>query len=258
MSFCAGSKNRASSYDHRTLLGQARRSVRFGGLRERRCHRPIIFPRNLTIELEEHERLLSACDEVDKDGNLSRGHLKLILIGLHELGSRRAELHQIRVSDINLEAGHVKIWEAKRKVRVQSETPITEMLRKAIEHHRIMERPSECLVFGEHVDLKRSWNTAKRLAKVRTELNLNDYRHTAISNAHEAGATKTDIQLWYGHSTKSKITESVYINPRPDYVRAEMLKIDEYMRRKRDALDEKRKDGAKESGDDILTSDTLE
>ncbi|MGE3467676.1 MAG: hypothetical protein AB7J13_12165, partial [Pyrinomonadaceae bacterium] len=75
---------------------------------------------------------------------------------------------------------------------------------------------------------------------------------------HEAGATKTDIQLWYGHSTKSKITESVYINPRPDYVRAEILKIDAYMQRKRDALEEKRKAKAKDVTDDILESDTLE
>lgn len=214
--------------------------------------------RKLTIELDEHERLLSVCDEADKDGNLIRGHLKLILIGLHELGCRRAELHQIRVSDIDLDAGHVKVWEAKRKVRVQRETPITETFRTAIRNYCIMEQPSKSLVFGEYLDLKRSWNTAKRLAKVRTQLNLNDYRHTAISNAHEAGATKTDIQLWYGHSTKSKITESVYINPRPDYVRAEILKIDAYMQRKRDALEEKRKATAKEVSDDILESDTLE
>ena len=45
---------------------------------------------------------------------------------------------------------------------------------------------------------------------------------------------------------------------RPDYVRVEIVKIDAYMQRKRDALEEKRKAKAKKVSDDMLGSDTLD
>lgn len=190
-------------------------------------------PRSKTIKADEHERLLKACDVVK--GGRDRSHLKLVLIGLHELGCRRVELHQILVRDIDLASGIVWVWEAKRKVRVQRQTPITDSLREAIEHYRIMDMPSDARVFGEYQDFG-SWETAKKLAGVDMDLNLNDYRHTALTNAHEAKVSSIDIKNWYGHSTKSKITDTVYINPRTDYIREEIAKVNEYMRQRRQSI----------------------
>lgn len=186
--------------------------------------------RDMTIGYAEFERLLAACD-VER-GHHDRKHLKLVLIGLWELGCRKEELQKILVRDINLDARIVMVWEAKRKMPKQRPCYISDRLFDALAEDNVMDNSGDSRVFGESKYYARSFQTAKKIAGIDNDFRLNDIRHCYITNAIQAGMDLVAVQKSVGHSAKSAMTLDVYTNLQPEYIREAHQKIEDYARRK--------------------------
>jgi integrase len=186
--------------------------------------------RDKTISYAEFERLLAACD-VER-GNHDRKHLKLVLIGLWELGCRKEELQKILVRDIDLDARIVMVWEAKRKMPKQRPCYISDRLLDALLENKVLDKPEDTRVFGESKYYARSFKTAKKIAGIDENFRLNDIRHCHITNKIQAGMDLVAVQKGVGHSAKSAMTLDVYTNLQPDYIKKAHQKFEEYSRQK--------------------------
>lgn len=184
--------------------------------------------RDMTISYAEFERLLAACD-VER-GHHDRKHLKLVLIGLWELGCRKEELQKILIKDIDLDSRIVMVWEAKRKMPKQRPCYISDRLFDAIGKFGVMDNSDDERAFGESKYYARSFQTAKKIAGIDDDFRLNDIRHCHITNCIQAGMDLVAIQKGVGHSAKSAMTLDVYTNLRPDYIRKAHKKIEDYSR----------------------------
>jgi integrase len=191
--------------------------------------------RDKTVTYAEFERLLAACDVVRS--NHDRKHLKIVLLGLWELGCRTEELQKILVKDINLNAQICAVWDGKRKKPRQRICYISERLRDALLKMGVMDMPEEARVFGEEKYYARSFNTAKKIAGIDGDFRLNDIRHCHITNKMEAGMDLVAVQKGVGHSAKSAMTLDIYTNLRPDYIKESHQKVEEYSRRQRSGIE---------------------
>lgn len=185
--------------------------------------------RDLTISYVEFERLLAACDE--ERSNHDRKHIKIVLMGLFELGCRVEELQKIQVKDIDLDTRIVKIWEGKKKIKKQRLVYIPDRLYVALQENGVMDMPEDARAFGETRYYSRSFATAKKIAGINSKFRLNDIRHTAITNRIEAGMDLVAIQKQVGHSAKSAMTVDTYTNLRPEYIVESSQKVEQYSRK---------------------------
>lgn len=187
--------------------------------------------RDKTISFIEFERLLAACD-VEKS-NHKRESLKLVLLGLFELGCRKEELQKILVKDIDLENRIVFIWDGKKKMPKQRMVGITPRLYSALMENSLTDKPSDSRAFGNEKYYARSFATAKRIAKIDEDFRLNDIRHCNITNRINAGMSLADVQKQVGHSPKSAMTLDVYHNPRAEQIREANQKLEDYSQTQR-------------------------
>lgn len=190
--------------------------------------------RDKTITFTDFERLLAACD-VERS-NHNRKHLKLVLIGLWELGCRKEELQKILIKDIDLDSRIVMVWEAKRKNPKQRACYISNRLLNAILENGIMTKSENERAFGEEKYYARSFTTAKKIAGIDEDFRLNDIRHCHITNKIQSGMDLVAVQKGVGHSAKSAMTLDVYTNLQPEYIREAHQKVEDYSLRQMEKL----------------------
>lgn len=189
--------------------------------------------RTATISFPEYDKLLRACDEELYGQN--RSHLKLILIGLWNLGCRYNELQKIRVRDIDLENRVVTVWTSKLKKPVQRLVPLLNELYDALVTEGIENKPHSKFVFGQY-DVKRSWKTVKRIAGIDKSFRLHDLRRCFVTNALQSEIAFEMVKKIVGHSQKSGITFDVYFGQRKEFVSVIGDKFNEFARKQREIL----------------------
>jgi integrase len=190
--------------------------------------------RNATISFAEYDRLLQACNE--KLYGQDRTHLKLILIGLWNLGCRYNELQKITVQDIDLENRVVTVWTSKLKKPVQRLAPLFDELYDALISCGIEDRSPNSYVFGQY-DVKRSWKTVKRLANIESSFRLHDIRRCFVTNAYQSEIPFEMVKKIVGHSHQSGITFDVYFGQRKEFVSIIGDKFNEFAKLQRDNVD---------------------
>jgi integrase len=182
--------------------------------------------RKTTINYVEFNRLLAACD-VERS-NHDRKPLKLVLLGLWNLGCRVSELQQILVSDLSEDLKTVKVWTGKRKQPEQRICYISAELRNALKEADILSLPPETKVFAK--PFTRTFSTAKKIAGINEDLRLNDLRHCFITNALNAGISLPIVQKQVGHTAKSAMTLDVYHNPQAEEMIESMQDYENFSR----------------------------
>jgi integrase len=190
--------------------------------------------RKTTISYEEFKQLVSACD-VERS-NHDRKSLKLVLLGLWNLGCRVSELQQILVSDLSEDLRSVKVWTGKRKKPEQRLCYITKELRDAFIENDVLSMSRDARVFGEEKYYARSFDTAKKIAGVSEDLRLNDLRHCFITNALNAGTPLQTVQKQVGHTAKSAMTLDTYHNPRAEAMIESMQDYEDFSRLQNEKL----------------------
>lgn len=144
--------------------------------------------RETILTAPEEIRLLEACS---RD---TRRHLKALVIAALDTGARQGELLKLRWSDIDFEDGVVKnVTSYKGKTVQHREVPLTARLRAALLDLKLKRgsasfrrsrktgiKPDDSLVFGISSNVKRSWEGARREAKLE-HVRFHDLRHTAAT-----------------------------------------------------------------------------
>ena len=201
-------------------------------------------PRERVVSVDEFEELVNACHV--KKGGRDRSHLASILVWLHETACRSGELKTIKVGDIDLEKGIVRIRQSKRKAGAKTkhrECGISPRLQEMIIESGLLEFDDNDLVIGKPLgmpntayDFKRAFGTACRLAKAERvknelngdcfdDLNIHDLRHTGITNMLERGVALPLVASMVGHEAESVMTLKVYTKFRQNFIAQEMLKM---------------------------------
>lgn len=181
---------------------------------------------------EEMQELLNACNVVK--GGRNRAHLASIIEWLHETACRSGELKTIRVGDIDLDKGIVRIRQSKRKTGSKTkyrECGITGRLKEMIIESGLLEFDDNDLVIGKPLgmpntgyDFKRSFATACRIAKI-DDLNIHDLRRTGITNMLEEEISLPLVASMVGHEAESVMTLKIYTRFRHKYIEQEMKKM---------------------------------
>lgn len=188
-------------------------------------------PRDRVASEAEMEELRKACFFVK--GGRDRKHLASIITWLHETACRSGELKTIRVADIDLDAGIVKIRQSKRKTGRQTKyrkCGISHKLQEMIIESNLLDFPADALVIAEPlgfvkaVDFKRAFATASRIAGIEN-LNIHDLRTTGITNMLEKEIPLPLVASMVGHEAESVMTLKVYTKFRQKFIAQEMLKM---------------------------------
>lgn len=201
-------------------------------------------PRERVVSDEEFEELVAACHVVK--GGRDRAHLATILVWLHETAARSGELKTIRVGDIDLDKGIVRIRQSKRKTGSKTkyrDCGISPRLQEMILESGLLEFDDNDLVIGKPqgmpntgYDFKRAFATACRIAKAERlkkelnadcfdDLNIHDLRHTGITNMLERGLALPLVASMVGHEAESVMTLKVYTKFRQKFIAQEVLKM---------------------------------
>ena len=201
-------------------------------------------PRERVVTDEEFQELIDACYVVK--GGRDRAHLATILIWLHETACRSGELKTIKVGDIDLDKGIVRIRQSKRKMGSKTkyrDCGISPRLQQMIVESGLLEFDDDDLVIGRPLgmpnnsyDFKRAFATACRIAKAERvakelngdcfdDLNIHDLRHTGITNMLERGLALPLVASMVGHESESVMTLKVYTKFRQKFIAQEMQKM---------------------------------
>jgi integrase len=149
--------------------------------------------RNRTLLKGEVGRLFEACE-----GDGRRAHMKTILLCLMDTGMRRNEAFRVTWKDVFFDEGYLVAVSYKGKQRMERPVPLSDRLIEAL---RVLKAESigdpNARVFGVK-DIKRSWATVKRLAKLEN-LKLHDLRHQAATNFIKSGVPLEETGKILGH-----------------------------------------------------------
>ncbi|MBM4128899.1 MAG: site-specific tyrosine recombinase XerD [Nitrospira sp.] len=179
------------------------------------------LPKSLTVS---EIRSLFEDASVDKPRHMTiRNSVMLEL--LYASGMRVSELISLKLEDVNLEAGFIKVLGKGSKERIVPVTVRTiEKLKRYINHHRtdvLKKRHSPYLFVtgrGRPMTRQRFWQTMKALARKRgIEFSPHTIRHSFATHLLEGGADLRSVQKMLGHSDIS--TTQIYTK-----VTAERLK----------------------------------
>lgn len=176
--------------------------------------------REETIDFVDFLKLLKACD-VPKRDRLHFEHLKLTLVGLHQLACRLSELQKIKVKDID---GRIMTVEEGKlhngKVATRS-AYISDFLMKYLEESGILSADKEEYVFGSSYP-KKSFKTAKEIAGTddgrEKSFWMKDLRRTGITHLVQSGMSLPSIQKQVGHRANSAMTLDIYTRLHRDFI----------------------------------------
>src|SRR5262245_1801220 len=180
-----------------------------------KCEEPIISKtaearRDRVLSVEEEERLLAACVE-------PRAHLRPLIICALDSAMRRGEMLQLRWAFVNLLQGVINLPAEITKTGRPRAVPITPRLRAELEALKEKANGDDgALVFGGITDVKRSFGTACRIAKI-ADLHFHDLRHTGTTRLIAAGVNPALAMKVTGHDQMS--TFQRYLNPQTSTLR---------------------------------------
>jgi integrase len=159
-------------------------------VRERRIKKPIVSV--------EHEDLLLS---------VAMPHMKALIMAAIDTGMRRGELFKQVWEDVDLERGILFVTRSKTAEGDSREIPLTSRLIALLsERRKQMEHPTgPVFTFqGRQVgDLKRSWETAQRDAKLSIRYRFHDLRHTFATRLMEAGVVQDIRMALMGHEPRT-------------------------------------------------------
>jgi integrase len=163
--------------------------------------------RDRILSFTEETRLLTACSE-------ARSHLRPLILTALDTGCRFGELIKLRWRDIDMYSEIISILAFNTKTaesRLVAMTPrVKEELIKLVE---TSSGKSDALVFGIDKGIRRSWNTACRIAGLEN-LRFHDLRHTAITRFVATGLPSAEIMRISGHRQANTFLR--YVNPKSD------------------------------------------
>ncbi|UOF76899.1 integrase [Bacteriophage sp.] len=127
-----------------------------------------------------------------------REHLRPIILLALDTGLRKSKLLGITVEQLDLERGLLRLGESKS--RTKRHPPIIGLTTRTVEALKLWlsDNPTDGPVFGKK-DVKRSWRTLCRLAKVRG-LVFHDLRHSFVTRSILAGLPQRLVMKIAGHT----------------------------------------------------------
>ncbi len=175
--------------------------------------------RDRILSFTEETRLLTACSE-------ARSHLRPLILTALDTGCRFGELIKLRWRDIDMYSEIITILAFNTKTaesRLVAMTPrVKEELIKLLE---MSSGKSDALVFGIDKGIRRSWNTACRIAGLEN-LRFHDLRHTAITRFVATGLPSAEIMRISGHRQANTFLR--YVNPKADALKRAALLLSQH------------------------------
>ena len=201
---------------HSQLLGVAKGFTRFlkdkdyllhdPGERIKLPKKPKKLPKTI-LSTKEVKKLLDAPDMRTNRGYRNR----IILEILYDTAIRRSELRDIRISDLDLDAGYILIRGKGDKDRV---VPLSQRVCEMTRNYILSVRPS--LVqgedtgylilnrWGQKMDPNGVWAVVKRcvhLANIKKNISTHTFRHTCATHMLKNGAPVRHLQEMLGHES---------------------------------------------------------
>jgi integrase len=159
-------------------------------VRERRIKKPV-----LSLE---HESLLL---------QVAKPHMVAFIMAAVDTGMRRGELFRQIWEDIDLARGILFVTRSKTAEGESREIPLTRRLISLLgEKRKQLDQPTgSVFTFQGHAigDLKRSWETAQRDAKLPLRYRFHDLRHTFATRLMEAGVVQDIRMALMGHEPRT-------------------------------------------------------
>lgn len=178
------------------------------------------------LSKEECQALINACDK----------HLKPVVVCAVNTGMRKSEVLSLRWDNVDLQHGFILLEVTKNGER--REIPINETLRQTLlDLTRRLDVP---FVFYDpatgkpYQDVKRSFNTACRRAKIR-DFRFHDLRHTFASHLVMARQDLTTVKELLGHKTLTMTLRYAHLAPSHKVKAVEVL--DSVLNEKRPIVD---------------------
>jgi integrase len=178
------------------------------------------------LSKEECQALINTCDK----------HLKPVVVCAVNTGMRKSEILSLRWDNVDLKHGFILLEVTKNGER--REIPINDTLRQTLlDLTRRLDVP---FVFYDpatgkpYKDVKRSFNTACRRAKIR-EFRFHDLRHTFASHLVMARQDLTTVKELLGHKTLTMTLRYAHLAPTHKVKAVEVL--DSVLNEKRPIVD---------------------
>ena len=150
--------------------------------------------RDRVLTRDEETRLLLAC------ATPARQHLRSIVIALVDTALRRGELRSLTWSDVDFDAGLIRVRAMIAKTAKARTVPITARLR--VELNKLKADAGDPLdgqPFGVFGDFKNAFTAACKAAGIEG-LRTHDLRHTATTRMIEAGMPPAQVMVITGHT----------------------------------------------------------
>jgi len=135
-------------------------------------------------------------EEITAIHNVDNPHLKAIIILALDSGMRRGEIFKMRWQDIDFDNNLIRIVGTHTKTERERIAPLSERAKKELEKLRTITKGENPFPF---TDIKRSFATAKRLAKI-DDLHFHDLRRTAITRWIQQRTSLAFAGKFAGHS----------------------------------------------------------
>lgn len=168
--------------------------------------------RNRLLTLDEEKRLLEACQgereitykrklrgkeqEVTAKTSVDNPHLKAMIVLAIDSGMRRGEIFKLRWQDIDFDNNSIRIVGTHTKTERERIAPLSQRAKDELENLGKISDGDKPFPF---TDIKRSFATAKRLAKI-NDLHFHDLRRTAITRWIQQGTPIALAGKLGGHS----------------------------------------------------------
>lgn len=142
---------------------------------------------------EEEQQLLAVCTD-------ERAHLRGLIILAVDTGMRRGELLKLEWPHVDFPARMLRLPGRITKTKKPRTIALTRRAYDELSRLHASCPEGQISVFGIKDNFKRSWATAKQLAKIEG-LNFHDLRHSFITRANESGLSRDVVTKASGHST---------------------------------------------------------
>jgi integrase/recombinase XerD len=176
------------------------------GIRIKAPRKPKRLPK-VILSTNDMKKLIEASDT-----HTNRGYRNRIIIEiLYDTAIRRSELAQIKINDLDLKAGFIRIQGKGDKDRV---VPLSQRVSELVKNYLLGVRPSlvsendEGYLFlnrwGHKMDPNAVWAVVKRctyLANLRKNVSTHTLRHTCATHMLRNGAPVRHLQEMLGHES---------------------------------------------------------